>query len=310
MSFHCPRCLRNFQGSEGRPGLYWRKLGTYYRSCDQKLIQRYQCLHCQKSFSSATFERPYRQRKRHLNPQVFEFLASGMSQRRGHRLLRINRKTLVRKMLFLARLAPLYLREMHLQCPLVTHLEFDDLETFEHSKYKPLSVTVAVVHKRRWILGFQVSQMPAKGLLAKRSRQKYGPRKDKRPQARARLFSEIREYLAPDALICSDQNPHYTADVKKYFPEATHQTVKGKRGCVTGQGELKEGAYDPLFSLNHTCAMMRAQVNRLFRKTWNTTKKAERLALHLNLYVLFHNMDLLRKEKTIDFPRFLQSTSI
>jgi len=41
--------------------------------------------------------------------------------------------------------------------------------------------------------------------------------------------------------------------------EATHRTVKGRRGSIAGQGELKKIGFDPLFSLNHTCAMLRAK---------------------------------------------------
>ncbi|MEQ1722809.1 MAG: hypothetical protein ABL930_06505, partial [Pseudobdellovibrio sp.] len=58
------------------------------------------------------------------------------------------------------------------------------------------------------------------------------------------------------------------------------------------QGELKKIGFDPLFSLNHTCAMMRAKVSRLIRRTWNTTKKPERLSEHLALAVLHHNLNL------------------
>ena len=66
---------------------------------------------------------------------------------------------------------------------------------------------------------------------------------------------------------------------------------------MTGQGELKKVVYDPIFSLNHTCAMLRANINRLVRKTWCTTKKPERLAMHITLYALYHNLNLKRKER-------------
>jgi hypothetical protein len=63
-----------------------------------------------------------------------------------------------------------------------SHFEFDDMETFEHTKLKPLSVTLAVQYQTRRILGFQVSQMPAKGLLAQKAFEKYGYREDKRSE--------------------------------------------------------------------------------------------------------------------------------
>jgi len=172
-------------------------------------------------------------------------------------------------------------------------MEFDDLETFEHSKCKPLSITLAVEHGSRRILGFRVAQMPAKGPLAKMAMKKYGPRKDERIVKREELFIELKDLLAPGAVIKSDKNPHYAPAVAKHFAGHIHRTFKGRRGCVVGQGELKRGGYDPLFSLNHTAAMLRANINRLFRRTWCTTKKRERLELHLALYAINHNFRLL-----------------
>ena len=91
----------------------------------------------------------------------------------------------------------------------------------------------------------------------------------------------------------SDQNPHYPKDLKKAFPHATHETHKGQRGSIVGQGELKKIRFDPLFSLNHTCAMTRANMNRLFRRTWCTTKIPERLVDHFAIYAVYHNLSLI-----------------
>ena len=171
-------------------------------------------------------------------------------------------------------------------------MQFDDIETFEHSKMKPISITLAVESGSRKILGFEVSSMPCKGHLAKRAREKYGKRSDDRRKARSNLFTKIKELIAEGAVIKSDMNPHYPPDVRQHFPNSVHVVTKGRRGCVTGQGELKACGFDPLFSFNHTAAMYRANVNRLFRRTWNTTKKMERLEFHIALYALFHNVYL------------------
>jgi hypothetical protein len=91
-----------------------------------------------------------------------------------------------------------------------------------------------------------------------------------------------------NVVIKSDENPHYPPLIRGIFPRGEHLRYKGRRGCVVGQGELKRGGFDPLFSLNHTAAMFRANVNRLFRRTWCTTKKRESLAAHLALYAIHH----------------------
>ena len=220
-------------------------------------------------------------------------LCSGVSQRRAAQILNVNRTTIVRKLIFLAEQARGRLEAMNLAHPPAQIIEFDDMETHEHTKCKPLSITLAVESGTRRILGLQVSRMPAKGLLARISRKKYGLRKDERPAARRNLFRQVLPLVYPEARIKSDENPHYPEDVKVFFPACHHERFKGKRGCVTGQGELKKIGFDPLFSLNHTCAKFRADINRLFRRTWCTTKKMERLTDHLTVYADFHNERLI-----------------
>ncbi len=208
--------------------------------------------------------------------------------------LGVNRKTIVRKFRFLAGLRKVenesfIQREYSPHSRKLAYVQFDDLETSEHSKCKPLSVALAVEPKSRRILSFKVSQMPAKGPLARIARKKYGKRADQRRGGWNQMFLDLKSIVRPDARFLSDQNPHYPLILKHHFPFATHDTVKGQRGCIAGQAELKKIGFDPLFSLNHTCAMLRANLNRLFRRTWCTTKTRLGLIQHLDLYVAFHN---------------------
>ena len=256
-------------------------------------VKRYRCQSCGKTFSENSFSEIYRQKKPHINPQVFELLCSTVSQRRSARILKVNRKTIVRKFLLMGKKAEKILPTLNSFHDKIKHFQFDDLETFEHTKFKPLSVTMIVEKNTRWIIGFRVSRMAAKGLIAKAAVKKYGVRKDTRREKRNELFEEIKTYIDPKAKIESDKNPHYWPDVKKHFPEAEYETHLSRRAAVVGQGELKKGGFDPLFSLNHTYAMLRANINRLLRKTWCTTKIPERLGFHIAMYSLYHNMLLL-----------------
>ena len=219
-------------------------------------------------------------------------MVSGVSMRRAALILRVNRKTIARKLVFLGIIAKSYLFELNLEQPKANIFEFDDLETIEHTKCKPLSVTLAVESRTRRILGFEVSRMPAKGHLAKISVKKYGFRKDERPLGRQKLFSNIKPLVKDDVEIRSDESPHYPKDVKTYFPNSRHICFKGLRERNSGFGELKKGGYDPLFSINHTFAMLRANIHRLIRRTWCTTKKPERLENQIAIYAIFHNMML------------------
>ena len=176
----------------------------------------------------------------------------------------------------------------------ITEIQFDDMESFEHSKLKPLSITIVVEKGSRIILGASVSKMPAKGLIAKKSRKKYGFREDERKKNRDLLLKTIEPILNKNYLLVdTDEQPHYPKSVQKTFPQAEHISYNGRRACVVGQGELKAGGFDPLFSLNHTCAMLRYSISRLVRRTWTTTKLQEKLQDHIDIYINYHNQKLL-----------------
>lgn len=298
MRIKCPNPHCTSHSQSGNRSKLFRKKGYFYRKSDRKQAQRFICKVCARQFSSATFSKSFLQKKRHLNHKISRLLVAGVSLREVARVFKVNRKTAARKLVFMGHQAEEKLARHAIKRKKSSIIEFDDLETFEHTKCKPVSVTLAVEHKTRYILGFEVSQMPAKGLLARHSVKKYGRRIDERPIARKNLFKKLNPLLSEGCLIKSDENPHYICDVQSSFPKSEHQRFKGGRGCIVGQGELKKKRFDPLFALNHSCATLRARTNRLFRKTWCTTKSKERLKLHLNLVVLHHNLNL--KTITVD----------
>jgi len=268
--------------------------GSYYRSSDSRKIRRYYCRCCKRYFSKATRSPCYLQKKRRINSSLKRLLCSGVSQRRAARILKVNPKTVVRRFRFLAHQARLEHQEWltyYKQFPLQA-IQFDDLETSEHTKCKPLSVALAIDPKRRKILNFQVAIMPAKGHLSKMAIKKYGYRKDKRGPAWDQMMRELKPFVEKNAIWTSDENPHYKNHLLRHHPDAIHIQMKGGRGAITGQGELKKLKFDPLFMLNHTCAMLRANLNRLFRKTWCTTKNQQGLKDHLDLFVSYFNGEL------------------
>ena len=273
----------------------WVRHGCFYRTSDSRRVCRWKCLRCKKTCSQATLHPCFRQKKRRANHRLFLLLASGVSLRRAARILGLNRTTIERKFRFLAsqsRKANERFLERFQNNPL-SEIVFDEMETFEQTKFKPLSIALAVSPSRQ-ILSTQVAQMPATGLLAAKSRKKYGFRKDQRPAALNKLFETLVPITKPNALFKSDQKPTYPIALKRVFPNARHITTKGGRAAVVGQGELKKLTWDPIFALNHSAAMLRANMNRLFRRTWCTTKKPAGLENHLAIYIHYHNSSLLQ----------------
>lgn len=286
----CPHCKTNHHVVRD---------GFFRRKDDSRKIQRFKCKNCTLKFSLATHSPAYRQKKRRSNHKLLLLFASGTSKRRAAILENLNRKTIDRKFIFLAQLCrkknKKWLEQQFASTP-AKKVQFDDLITIEHTKLKPVSVTAIVEKGTRKILGTKVSRIGAFGHLAEISRKKYGKRQNNHRKKLGELFSEVRSYIDHEAQFESDEHSSYPKVVATHFPKAQHIRYKGGRSCIAGQGELKKLAFDPLFSINHTYAMFRANINRLFRKTWNTTKNLEQLQNHLDIYSFAFNSELIARK--------------
>lgn len=290
MKYGCPnKICKNFKKTDSIV-----RSGYYFRQNDSRHLPRYKCTCCGKRFSGATYSLAKWQKKRRINLKLLELLSSGVSMRRSALLLRVHRMTITNRLDFLSKLSlqenAKFLKRVHLK---VDHFQFDDLITLEHTKLKPLTVPIAVDAKTRVILGAEVGKIPAFGPLSEKAKNKYGHRQNEHLKALCRLFKSIKPIVKTDALIKSDEHSRYAPIVSKFFPLATHVHHKSVRGCIAGQGELKKIKSDPLFYINHTCAMFRANVNRLIRRTWCTTKLPDNLKKHLNIYIYYHNSRLV-----------------
>ena len=157
-----------------------QKFGSFYRKSDHQRIQRYQCKTCRSSFSSATNSPLKWQKKRHLNHAVLSVLACNITLASVSRCFKLNPKTVAKKLTFLAHAVREQMAKERGNYAQINTIQFDELQTIEHTKCKPVSVAGAVSKKERKILGIEVSQMPATGHLAAISRKKYGKRADNR----------------------------------------------------------------------------------------------------------------------------------
>lgn len=268
------------------------KDGTYFRKNDGRTVQRYQCTRCKRKCSHSSFEFEYRQKKRRVNTPILKLICSSVSQRRTAKILGINKKTVERKLVYLASKCR-FLNQRDLSKVKSCAVQIDDLITKENSKLKPLTISAIVDEKSRFILGLETGVIPSFGHLAKIARKKYGKRENQHSRTLSRLLEKSKSSLSCNVLIKTDEHQLYPILIKKYLPHSEHRRYKGGSACVTGQGELKRQHYDPLFAINHTFAMLRANINRLVRRTWCSTKRIDRLQDHLEVYRFFHNRQLI-----------------
>ena len=160
---HCPNPNCTFSAVSAS----WKyvKKGFFLIRHNGQRVRRYQCAACLRTFSSHTFKTNYRMRKPYINDAVAKLLCASVSQRRTARLLGVDPKTVARRLVYLAgisrkqhELAVVGLRDRNYQ--------FDEMESFEHTKCKPLSIALAVAADKKKIIGLRVAEMPAKGKLA------------------------------------------------------------------------------------------------------------------------------------------------
>jgi len=282
----CPACPEGV-GIVIKYGFFPRLTGHRPR------IQRYYCKYCKSAFSSQTGSLTYRERKPHLTQAVMRHLMEAASQHGCTRLLGCSPITVARKMVRLGKRAAMHLKSrpcIGSEIGQEKVVLFDEMETFQHTKCKPISIALAVAASTREVVAVSASEMPATGSLSRISRERYGPRKDGRIEGMRTVMSEIARLCQKVELVKSDMCPRYPKIVQELLPKSVvHEVHKGRQGCVTGQGELKRGVRDPLFTLNHTCAMFRDRIKRLARRTWCTTKRIERLENLLSIYAWWHN---------------------
>ena len=81
-----------------------KKYGTYRRQSDSRVIQRFFCKSCGKTYSLSLQDPAYNHKKRRVNYLLRQLLASCISLRRAALILGVSRRTVARKLIFLGNL--------------------------------------------------------------------------------------------------------------------------------------------------------------------------------------------------------------
>ena len=286
---HCPNpSCRNHNSPKHR---FFIKRGYYITKWNHQRVPRYQCVDCKKGFSSHTFYCTYRQKKPFLNESIFQLYTSATTQRRLAKVLGVNLKTIVRKFLFLAQNAELlHLEKLSQQEFDVTHCQFDEMLSFEHTRLKPLSIALSVQKKDSKLVAIEVAQSHYQGVLSSIALRKYGLRPDQSHEARRKVLLTLQSQIKESCTLISDAKPVYRTEVANYVPGAKLEQVKNRGGRLQRLLKAKRRNFqDPLFELNLVAAKIRHDLSRMARKVWVTTKRQDRLQKHLMLFLASQN---------------------
>lgn len=291
---HCPKCAETPEAWKASPmplkvSSWYLKRGYYKTKHNGQPVPRYQCKRCRHLFSSHSLLPTYRQKKPAMNKEVYKWYSSGTTQRRMAINLGINRKTVARKFLYMARQAANYHKKMLSNGSLKTmNVQFDELEHYEHTIMKPVSIAVAVDTYSGKIISLDAATMKIHGKLTGMSRDKYGYREDTRDAAREDAFRAINDVALSGLKIYTDFNPSYPNFKDRFVPSAQLVQVYSKGGIKRSK-KVRRNLDDALWRVNHVCAKIRNDLARLSRKSWVTTKALWALQAQLDLYIAYNN---------------------
>lgn len=306
---HCPNEECEHHRNEDESNVFFYQNG-FYKLKNGNRVRRLLCKSCGTKFSLATFKDTYRQKRPDLNAEVFKLLASGVTLRRSAKILECNRKTIVRKLIFLSEKIK-HLHGEFLAGYFTRAVQFDEMETYESSKAKPLSIALAVCGVSGKIIDVNACRMKYKGPLAKIGREKYNWDIDDRRSCASVVLATVSTVTNEKLRIVCDKKRSYPNVIQEHMPHAEIVQVRSRgrkmdnetiaalvQGEIEGEERpafnvVEEGRkvkeFDELFRLNHTCAKIRADLSRMRRKTWACTKRLLYLNHHLMLYVGWNN---------------------
>ena len=151
--FHCPT-----------PTWRFKKAGFFARlHCSPQTIQRYQCSHCRRSFSSQTFSTTYWLHKPALQPVIFHRILACSGLRQIAHELNVSHTTIMNHVARLGRHCLLF---HHLKRPTPSEpLVLDGFESFEYSQYFPFHFHVLVGKDSHFFYLFSDSPLRRKGRM-------------------------------------------------------------------------------------------------------------------------------------------------
>ncbi|HRC63414.1 MAG TPA: hypothetical protein PLX85_09380 [Dehalococcoidia bacterium] len=301
MPFQPPRCPFD-DCSASVPGARfpWRRRGTFVRACDGRVVQRFLCLTCLRSFSTQSFRFDYRLRNPFLHKPVFGHLVSKVTHRQAARLLGVTRKTVE---LRLRRLGE-HCRLFHAARLAGKHIggvfQLDEAETFETDRrLKPVTMPVLIERKTRFIVHTESAPLPARGNLSpalEARKREYealeGQRKSGSRAAVKKCFEALAAHLDPAAplVVQTDRKATYPGILRDVFTAraVVHETTSSR---------TKRDGKNLICAINHTLAMLRDGLSRMVRRTWAHAKWRVRLAQHMWVYVVYRNYVRYRSNK-------------
>lgn len=282
----CPatHCDHHHSSSRWR----YRRIGYYSRQAAPTRIQRYQCLHCRRRFSTQTFSTTYWLRRPDLLMPIAHRILGCSGFRQVAREFRVSPQTVLGQVARLGRHALLFQQLHRPRGPIAEPLAFDGFESFEYSQYHPCHFNLVAGTASHFFYAFTDSELRRKGRMTVRQRRRRAHLEATfgRPVP-GTLPREVAAALAlaaptPQALaVRSDDHPAYPGALRRLQGYAIeHRVTPGKDPRTTR---------NPLFEVNLLDLLIRHGSANHKRETIAFSKRRQSAAERLALFQVWRN---------------------
>ncbi len=282
---------------ESRSGsIAWRfkKKGFFVRVHRPFRVQRYQCHHCDRNFSSQTFSPTYWLRYTHLLEPLFHRLVGGSCLRQISREFGVTHSTLQRQTERLGRHCLLFHEQLRPRTAPKEPLVLDGFRTFEHSQYWPfdLNLLIGVSH---FVYGVNEAELRRSGSMRPAQKVKRTALEKKHgrphPQATRRSVRELIGRIVPEGsevTIRSDEHQAYPLAVC----DLAHRRFHHERTSSKRPRSVK----NPLFPVNLADLLLRHSSSNHKRETIAFSKRRQGAMYRAAIWVVWRNYVKSRSE--------------
>lgn len=299
--FRPPYCPNDSCDSRANPGLFrFRKKGYFVRCHRPYRVQRYQCQHCGRSFSSQTFSPTYWLRYTNLLERLFHRLVGGSCLRQISRELGVAHSTVQRQVERLGRHCLLFHERLRPRTAPREALVLDGFRTFEYSQYWPfdLNLLVGVSH---YVYGFNDAELrrsgtmrPAQLLKRHQLEQLHGR---PAPQATRDSVQELVGRIVPfgaSATIRTDEHQSYPSALRRLRGRTLrHETTSSRATRTTN---------NPLFPVNLADLLIRHSSANHKRETIAFSKRRQGALYRAAVFTVWRNYVKSTSENRRDSP--------
>jgi transposase-like protein len=267
----------------------WRFVhhGFFSRQATPQRIQRYQCRHCRRHFSSQTFACTYWLKRPDLLHSVFNQLVGCMGYRQIARQYRVSPQTILAHAARLGRHCLLFHERLR-PCGIPETVALDGFQSFEWSQYHPTWFNVLAGASSHFFYGFTDTELRRSGSMTPRQKEKrrrlelrYG-RPD--PRGIERDSAELLRIAAPH-----HQSLELHTDEQSDYPRALRGLPHLQVNHHTISSRAARTPRNPLFPINLLDLLIRHSSANHKRETIAFSKRRQSAAERLWVLLVWRN---------------------